>query len=208
MDSLLEKQYTCIRSTGKAFVAPSLEHARSIHFAPPWMDYSRPPGASPIQNNSVSSPSIETPFHSVAGPTTFSARSSHTRERSILTVRCITTTDISPIEVDGLGKRSRSSTIENLCTARSYDLFHTTKQSMAREASRAHENNKIMVDIRRRAIMYIRSVVLIDFRSPGRQCKSVKLRPVHLAGQSMRQYLSEAIAHASKKLDVYIRGFY
>ena len=78
---------------------------------------------------------------------------------------------------------------------------------MVREASRAHENNKTMVDIRRRAIMYIRSVFLIDFRSSGRQCKSVNLRPVHLAGQSMRQYLSEAIAHASTILDVYIRGF-
>ena len=55
--------------------------------------------------------------------------------------------------------------------------------------------------------MYIKSVVLIDFRSLGRQCKPFKLRPVHLTGQFMRRYLSEAIAHAGKILDVYIRMF-
>ena len=95
MDSLLEKQCTCIRSTGKAFVAPPPQHPRSIHFAPPFMDCSRPPGASPIQNSSVSYSTIGTPPRSGAAlTTTSSTKCSHARERSILPVRYKTTTGI------------------------------------------------------------------------------------------------------------------
>ena len=187
MDSLLEKQCTCIRSTGKAIVAPP--HSTLVRFilrCHSWIT-ARPPGASPIQNSFASSSSIETPLHSGAAPTTTSStKGSHARELSILAVRYKTTTGIATSEVDGLGKGSRFRTIESFATARSEDSFHTTKQSMAQEASKVYEFNKTMVNVRRRAIMYIRSVALIDFRSSGRQCKPVKLRPVHLAGQSMR----------------------
>ena len=209
MDSLLEKQCTCIRSTGKAIVASPQQHARSIHFAPPFRDYSRPSRASPIKNSSVSSSFIETPLHSGTAPTnTSSTKGSHARELSILAVRYKTTTGIATSKVDGLGKGSRFRTIESLHTARSEDSFHTTKQSMADEASRVHGNNNTMVDVRRRTIMYIRSVALIDFRSSGRQYKPVKLRPVHLAGQSMRNILVKPLPMQVRYWTCTFEGFY